>query len=124
MNRMLKIAVTSLLLGGATLAVAQSPAQSFADRYRQMQSIASQGPAYHEAPTFSNEPAGPRPRLSIAQMQALSSDSPVWQRQDTNTTAYAIAPGVGGAERASAPTPGEPATSVARDGSAASPRTN
>ena len=38
MNRVLKTVVASLLLGSATLAVAQSPAESFADQYRQFQS--------------------------------------------------------------------------------------
>ena len=122
MNRVLKTVVASLLLGGATLAVAQSPAESFADRYRQFQAFSSQGPAYHPAPTFSTTPPGPRPRLSIAQYQALSSDAPTWQRNDTNTTTYALAPGA--TSQAAAPTPGKPATSVARDGSATSAQTN
>jgi hypothetical protein len=122
MNRILKTAVASLLLGSTTLAGAQSPAESFADRYRQFQAVSSQGPAYRPAPTFSNTPAGQRPRVSIAQYQALSSDAPAWQRNDTNTTTYALAPGV--TNQAAAATPGKPATSVARDGSETSARAN
>ena len=122
MNNLLKTTVASLLLGSATLALAQSPAESFIDRYRQFQAVSSQGPAYHPAPTFSNTPAGPRPRLSIAQFQAFSSDAPAWQRNDTNTTTYALAPGA--TSQAAAPTPGKPATSVARDGRNSSAQTN
>ena len=122
MNKLLRNAVASLMLGSATLAVAQSPAESFADRYRQLQAVSSQGPAYHPAPTFSGTPAVPRPRLSIAQYQALSSDAPAWQRNDTNTTTYALAPGA--TSQAAAPAPGEPAVNVARDGSKASAQTN
>jgi hypothetical protein len=122
MKSMFRIAVASLLVGSATLAAAQSPAESFADRYRQFQAVSSQGPAYRPAPTFSNTPSGSRPRLSFAQMQALSSDAPAWQRSDTNTTTYALGPGA--TSQAAAPTPDEPATSVARDGSSASAQTN
>ena len=122
MNPLLKNAVASLLVGSATLAVAQSPAESFADRYRQFQALSSQGPAYHPAPTFSTAPAVPRPRLSIAQFQALSSDAPAWQRNDTNTTTYALAPGA--TSQAAAQSPSEAAISVARDGSYTPAKTN
>ena len=37
MNRTLKATITAVLLGTATLAVAQSPSESFADRIRQFQ---------------------------------------------------------------------------------------
>ena len=122
MNRLLKTGFLSLLLAGPALAVAQSPTESFAERYRQLQAVSSEGPAFRPAPTFSTTPAGRRPQLSFAQMQALSSDAPVWQRNGTGTTTYALAPG--GTSQAAAETRGEPAISVARDGGKASSQAN
>lgn len=55
--------------------VAQSPAESFADRIRQFQALSGTGPAFKPQPTFSNEPKAPTPRLSIREFQAMSSDS-------------------------------------------------
>ena len=77
MNRTLKATITAVLLGTATLAVAQSPAESFADYLRRSQALV--GPHFKPRPTFSNAPRTPVPGLSIRDYQATSSDSPAWQ---------------------------------------------
>ena len=77
MNRTLKASITAVLLGTATLAVAQSPAESFADYLRRSQALV--GPHFKPRPTFSNAPRTPVPGLSIRDYQATSSDSPAWQ---------------------------------------------
>ena len=79
MNSTLKASITAVLLGAATLAVAQSPAESFADRFKQFQGLSGAGPAFKPTPTFSNEPRAAAPRLSIREFQAMSSDSLAWQ---------------------------------------------
>jgi hypothetical protein len=91
MNRTLKAAITAVLFGTATLAVAQSPAESFADRIKQMQALSGAGPAFKPQPTFSNEPKAPAPRLSIAEFQALSSDGPAFAAANGTVPNQALA---------------------------------
>jgi hypothetical protein len=50
MNRTLKATITAVLLGTATLAVAQSPAESFADYIRRSQALV--GPHFKPRPAF------------------------------------------------------------------------
>jgi len=76
MNRTFKASVTAVLLGTATLAVAQSTAESFADYIRRSQALV--GPHFKPRPVFSNAPRMPVPGLSIRDYQATSSDSPAW----------------------------------------------
>ena len=76
MNRTLKASIAAVLLGTATLSIAQTPSESFADRIRQFQALSSgAGTAFKPQPTFSNAPKAPAPRLSIEEFQAMSSDS-------------------------------------------------
>src|SRR5258705_12236022 len=77
MNRTLKTSITAVLLGTATLAVAQSPAESFADYIRRSQALV--GPHFKQRPTFTSAPRKPVPVLSIRDYQAMSSDSPAFQ---------------------------------------------
>ena len=64
MNRTLKASIAAVLLGTATLSIAQTPAESFADRIKQFQTLSGAGPAFKPQPTFSNAPKAPAPRLS------------------------------------------------------------
>ena len=75
MNRTLKASIAAVLLGTATLSIAQTPAESFADRIKQFQTLSGAGPAFKPQPTFSNAPKAAAPRLSIEEYQAMSSDS-------------------------------------------------
>ena len=101
MNRTLKATITAVLLGTATLAVAQSPSESFADRIRQFQALSGVGPAYKAPPTFSNEQKAPTPRLSTREFQAMSSDSVAFKLPaGSDTSAFAKA---GGANVANQP---------------------
>jgi hypothetical protein len=73
-------ALAVLLLGATPFARAQSSAPSFADTFADMQSLSSDSIQYQrEKPVFSNAPAERVARFSLRDMQALSSDSPVWQ---------------------------------------------
>ena len=74
-----EVIAAGLLVATATLAVAQTPAESFADRFKVMQSYSAIGPAYHPAPTFSNRADDPTTGLTESQMQALSNEDPEWQ---------------------------------------------
>jgi len=79
MNHAFKIAAATLLLGSATLALAQAPKESFADTFARMQSLSSPAPAFHQptpSGSISDDPAVP---LTTAQMQAWSSETPMWQ---------------------------------------------
>jgi hypothetical protein len=87
MNRTLKASIAAVLFGTATLAIAQSPAESFADRIRQFQALSGAGPAFKPQPTFSNEPRAAAPRVSIEEFQALSSDAPAFASADNPTFA-------------------------------------
>ena len=94
MNRTLKSTITAVLLGTATLAVAQSPSESFADTIRQFQALSGAGPAFKPQPTFSNEPKAPAPRLSTREFQAMSSDSVAFKLPaGSDTSAFAKAGG-------------------------------
>ena len=68
-----EVVVAGLLVATATLAGAQTPAKSFADRFKVMQSYSGTGPAYHPAPTFSSHADDPT-GLTESQMQALSNE--------------------------------------------------
>jgi len=79
-NRSLNVALAIVLGGTASLSLAQSTKESFADTFASMQSLSSNSSNWQQAkPSFSNVPKGPQAAFSIRQMQALSSDSPVWQ---------------------------------------------
>jgi hypothetical protein len=79
MNSTTRVTLAALLLGSATLVAAQTPAQQFADQIRDWQSYLSGNPAYRlTAPELSNEPQDPTTGLTIAEMQALSSEGPEW----------------------------------------------
>jgi hypothetical protein len=74
-----EVIAAGLLVATATLAGAQTPAESFADRFEVMQSYSGTGPAYHPAPTFSDHADDPVTGLTESQMQALSNEDPTWQ---------------------------------------------
>ena len=74
-----EVIAAGLLVATATLAVAQTPAESFADRFKVMQSYSGTGPAYHPAPPSSNHADDPVTGLTESQMQALSNEDPEWQ---------------------------------------------
>jgi hypothetical protein len=75
-----EVVAAGLLVATATLAGAQTPAKSFADRFKVMQSYSGTGPAYHPAPTFSSHADDPT-GLTESQMQALSNEDPAWQAE-------------------------------------------
>jgi hypothetical protein len=80
MHRSLNVALAILLGGTASLAVAQSPKESFADTFATMQSLSSNSSNWQQdKPVFSKVPTERSAGYSIRDMQALSSDSPVWQ---------------------------------------------
>src|SRR5216110_3473370 len=79
MNKSLNVALAIFLGGTASLAIAQSPKESFADTFANMQSLSSNSSEWQrEKPVFSKAPRETSTGLSIREMQALSSDSPVW----------------------------------------------
>ena len=80
MNKSLNVALAILFGGTASLAVAQSPKESFADMFAAMQEASSNSSNWQrDKPVFSTAPREPGAAYSIRDMQALSSDSPVWQ---------------------------------------------
>ena len=80
MNKSLNVALAGLLGGTASLAVAQSPKESFADMFASMQAASSNSSNWQrDKPVFSKAPREPSAGFSIREMQALSSDSPGWQ---------------------------------------------
>ena len=80
MNKSLNVALAILLGGIASLAIAQSPRESFADTFANMQSLSSNSSNWQQdKPVFSKAPRQPGAAYSTHEMQALSSDSPVWQ---------------------------------------------
>ena len=80
MNKSLNVALAILFGGTASLAVAQSPKESFADMFATMQGASSNSSNWQQdKPVFSKAPREPGAAYSIRDMQALSSDSPVWQ---------------------------------------------
>ena len=74
-----EVIAAGLLVATTTIAVAQTPAESFADRFKVMQSYSGAGPAYHPAPTFTGHADDPVTGLTESQMQALSNEDPAWQ---------------------------------------------
>jgi hypothetical protein len=80
MNKSLNVALAILFGGTASLAVAQSPKESFADTFAAMQAASSNSSNWQrDKPVFSKAPREPSAGYSNREMQALSSDSPVWQ---------------------------------------------
>src|SRR2546427_9307550 len=80
MNKSLTVALAIFFGGTATLAIAQSPKESFADTFANMQSLSSNSSNWQrDKPVFSNAPKEASAGFSIREMQALSSDSPIWQ---------------------------------------------
>ena len=78
-----KTATAVLLFGTATLAVAQSQTESFADQFKTMQSLQSFGTyTFKPAPTLGSKPTDSLVKESFAdeftQMQAESSNSGQW----------------------------------------------
>jgi hypothetical protein len=92
---LLKTTIAALLVGSATLAVAQTRSESFADQLKQMQTLQSFGTyTFKPAPTVGNKPTYPIGNQSFddmfSDMQALSSNSGEWDRE--NVTALASPP--------------------------------
>src|SRR6266550_3885042 len=80
MKKSLNVALAILLGGTASLAVAQSPKESFADMFASMQAASSNSSNWQrDKPVFSKAPREPSAGFSIREMQALASDSPGWQ---------------------------------------------
>ena len=80
MIKPLNIALILLVGGAASLAHAQSPKESFADTFADMQALSSNSSNWQrERPVFSKLPRERSAGLSLQEMQALSSDSPVWE---------------------------------------------
>jgi hypothetical protein len=80
MNKSLNVALAILLGGTASLAVAQSPKESFADTFATMQGLSSNSSNWQgDKPVFSKAPRQRSAGFSLRETQALSSDSPVWQ---------------------------------------------
>jgi len=80
MTKSLNVALAVLIGGAASFAYAQSPKEAFANAFADMQSLSSNSSNWQRAtPTFSKAPRERSAGLSIREMQALSSDSPVWE---------------------------------------------
>ena len=80
MNKSLSVALAILVGGTASLAIAQSPKESFADTFAAMQELSSNSSNWQrDKPFFSKTPRERSAGYSIRDMQALSSDSPGWQ---------------------------------------------
>lgn len=80
MNKSLNVALAVLVGGTASLGVAQTPKASFADAFANMQSSSSNSSNWQrQQPVFEKTPADRNAGLSTRELQALSSDSPVWQ---------------------------------------------
>ena len=78
--KLFRATTAALLLGVATLAVAQTRAESFADQFKQMQGLQSVGTyTFKPTPMLSSRPTDPVGKESFAdtfyRMQALSSNS-------------------------------------------------
>src|SRR5712672_92840 len=80
MNTTTRVTLAALVIGSTTLAVAQTPAQKFADQFRVWQSYTGGAPYALSAPKFGNEPQDPTTGLTTADMQALSSGAPAWRQ--------------------------------------------
>ena len=98
--KLLRTAVAVLLLGAATLAVAQTTADSFAEQLKQMQMLQSFGTyTFKPAPRVGNKATHPIANQSFvdmfSDMQALSSNSGEWNRENATTLAGQPADPVG-----------------------------
>ena len=79
MNPTTRLVLGALLLASATVAAAQTPARIFASQIRVWQTYVSGNPAYRlSTPTFSDASQDPTTGLTIATMQAMSSEGPEW----------------------------------------------
>jgi hypothetical protein len=80
MNKSLNVALAILFGSTASLALAQSPKESFVDTFATMQSLSSNSSNWQQdKPVFSKVPRERSAGFSLRETQALSSDSPVWQ---------------------------------------------
>ena len=99
--KLMSATAAALLLGTATLAVAQTRTESFADQFKQMQSLQSVGTyTFKPAPALNSQPTDPVGRQTFAdafaQMQAQSSSSGEWKQPVAEiSTSYASADPVG-----------------------------
>ena len=79
MNKSLNVALAILFGGTASLSVAQSPKESFADMFATMQAESSNSSNWQrDKPVFSKAPR-PSAALSLRDYEALSSNSSQWQ---------------------------------------------
>jgi hypothetical protein len=80
MNKSLNVALAILLGGAASLSVAQSPKESFAESFATMQELSSNSSNWQrDKPVFSKAPRQPSAALSLRDYEALSSNSSQWQ---------------------------------------------
>jgi len=80
MNKSLNLALAFLFAGSASLAVAQSPKESFGDKLAAKQEASSNSSNWQrDKPLVSKAPREVGAGLSLREMQALSCDSPGWQ---------------------------------------------
>ena len=80
MNKSLNVALAVLFGGAASLAVAQSPKESFADSFATMQELSSNSSNWQrDKPVVSKAARQPSAGLSLSDYQALSSNSSQWQ---------------------------------------------
>ena len=96
--KLLRTTTAVLLLGTATLSAAQTPAESFADRFKQMQSLQAVGTyTFKPTPTLGSRATDPVVKQSFADsfatMQAESSNSSQWNPSgNESASTYANAP--------------------------------
>src|SRR5262249_28041233 len=85
MNKLVKIGVATLVAGAGTLAAAQNSSPSFAEEFAILQSYSGTGQMYHPVPkTFDRSSDDPATPLSVSEMQALSSESSMYQPDQGN----------------------------------------
>ena len=94
--KLFKVTTAALLLGTATIAVAQTRAESFADQFRQMQLLQAVGTyTFKPTPALNGRPTDPVRGQSFADnfaaMQASSSNSDQWNPESERAPAYARA---------------------------------
>ena len=96
--KLLRITTAALFLGTATLALAQTRSESFADQFKQMQSLQAVGTyTFKPVPTLNSRATDPIVKQSFADnfatMQADSSNSEQWNAAaNESAPAYASAP--------------------------------
>jgi hypothetical protein len=80
MNPTFKILTATVMAGAASLALAQTPKESFAETFARMQAESSNSSHYQPTtPSSSSQAADPTTGLKERELQALSSESPGWQ---------------------------------------------